>query len=62
MVFTPDRIKYLLEQARIGREERGGRDYLTEGDLEAIAHMRDFRHRLATDQLEPAPFHLKKKA
>ena len=59
MVFTPERIKYLLEQARIGREKRGGRDYLTEGDLEAIAHMRDFTHRLETGQIGPCPFHLK---
>ena len=60
MVLTINRIKYLLERDRIGREKRGGRDYLDEGDLEAIAHMRDFGHRLATGQMDgPSPFHLK---
>lgn len=61
MVFTPVRIRYLLEQARIGREERGGRDYQTLGTLKALAEMRGVAHRHATNP-QPAPFHLKKKA
>ena len=60
MVFTPERIKYLLEQARIGREKRGGHDYITVDLLEARNHIADFRHRLATGQMDgSSPFHLK---
>ena len=59
MVLTVNRIKYLLERDRIGREKRGGHDYLDESDLEILAHLEDFGHRLATNQLPEAPFHLK---
>ena len=60
MVLTPERIKYLLEQARIGREKRGGHDYITEGDLEATNHIADFMHRKATGQIGPSPFSLRR--
>ena len=59
MVFTPARIRYLLEQDRIGREKRGGHDYLTEKDLRVIASLREAGHRNAIEADEPAPFHRK---
>ena len=58
MVFTPERIKYLLERARIGREERGGHDRRSEADLKAFAECDEMMRREAIDP-QPAPFHLK---
>ena len=58
MVLTINRIKYLLEQDRIGRARRGGHDRLTDGERKALDEM----HKIALDHKtnpRPAPFHLK---
>ena len=58
MVLTINRIKYLFEQDRIGREKRGSHDYLTVGELKVRVEVRESVRALKTNPKTP-PFHRK---